>query len=89
MSAAKKELIASINQRYEKIHAKLESESASDAGYQSIASKEDLEALRLLRKTVTKMQVWPFNYRSLALLFSSLSTPLFLLYLAAQVFGSG
>jgi len=55
MSAAKKELIASINQRYEKIHAKLESESASDAGYQSIASKEDLEALRLLRKTVTKM----------------------------------
>lgn len=89
MSAAKKELIASINQRYEKIHAKLESESASDAGYQSIASKEDLEALRLLLKTVTKMQVWPFNYRSLALFFSSLSTPLFLLYLAAQVFGSG
>jgi hypothetical protein len=35
------------------------------------------------------MQVWPFNYRSLALFFSSLSTPLFLLYLAAQVFGSG
>lgn len=57
MSAAKQELIASIKQRYKKNHAKLESGSASDAGYQSIASKEDLEALRLLRKTVTKIQV--------------------------------
>jgi hypothetical protein len=89
MSAAKKELAASITQRYKKIHANLESDSASNAGYQSIASKEDLETLRLLRKTVTEMQVWPFNYRSLALFFSSLSTPLFLIYFAAQMFGSG
>lgn len=86
MGLAKEKLIASINQRYQKIHAKLESDSVGESGQQSITSKEDLEALKLLRKTVNKMQVWPFNYRSLLLFFVSLSTPLIVIYLAVQLF---
>lgn len=87
MSAAKEELIASINQRYQKIHASLKSDTVSETEYQSITSKEDLEALSLLRETATRMQVWPFNYRSLVLFFSSLSTPVILIYLAVRLFG--
>lgn len=86
MSAAKQELIASINQRYKKIHAGLESDAVSGAQYQALTSKEDLEALKLLRETATKMQVWPFNYRSLLLFFTSLSTPLIVIYFAVWVF---
>lgn len=86
MSLAKEKLIASINQRYQRIHTKLESDSVGESGHQSITSKEDLEALKLLRKTVNKMEVWPFNYRSLLLFSVSLSTPLIVIYLAVQLF---
>ena|GEM_PF-2860254 len=87
MSKAKEELIATINQRFQKIHASLESDSVSEAQYQAITSKEDLEALRLLRKTATKMQVWPFNFGSLLLFFTSMSTPLIVIYLAVRISG--
>ena len=84
MTSAKKDLIASINQRYQKIHSNLAEDSGADE-LKKITSKEDLEALRLLRMTATKMQVWPFNYRSLALFFFSLSTPLLVIYFVVQV----
>lgn len=86
MSAAKEELIASINKRYQKIHTSLESDRNGEGQYQALTSKDDLEALRLLRETANRMQVWPFNYRSLILFFASLSTPLIVIYLAVRVF---
>ena len=77
MSEAKQKFLKSISERYRKIQRNADNDLVGKG------SNEDILALGTLRATARTMQVWPFDYATLAKFLAVVSSPLMLVALYA------